>query len=174
MTRVILAALASILFSAHASAENTSVFTPLDLDACTPLASGLDDESGSWKGRCRGLGAVALTVSEGDLRFDLDAGVPNERFETAYFFNIPHTTLEWRLDSDGTPFALIHRFWSSAPAFPGSALGVSKIGTPGEPGCMVALIKGDIPDANARATAFADAILDRIKCSDIDTFLIIN
>lgn len=175
-----------------ALAQNTSAFTALDLDACESLSAPTGDlanndghtEDGghtedemvdnSWRGKCPGYGAIPIYASEDDLRVDLDAGVPNDRFETPWFFNLPHSTVEWRLDAAGVPFALIHRFWSDGLENRRSMLGVSKIGRPGAPGCMVAMIDGSVPDANARATALADAILDRVQCSDLDTYLIIE
>ena len=50
-------------------------------------------------------------------------------------------------------------------------LAVSKIGTPGEPGCMVGLFRGDVPDVNSRATALADAVVDRLDCAELVTFM---
>lgn len=184
MRRFLPLTLLILLLVPQAQAQNSSVFTELDLDACetlSPVPRDSSDEAAEdamddagWSGKCPGYGAIPIFASEGDLRFDIDAGVRNGRFETPWFFNLPHTTVEWRLDAQAQPFALIHRFWSDGLENRRSMLGVSKIGRPGEPGCMVALIAGDVPDANARATALADAIVDRIQCSDLVTYLIIE
>lgn len=165
------------LFAApQAFAQNTSVFTELDLDACNAQFVIVDEETeaGNWQGVCPGYAGYPIYATEGDLRFDIDVGVRNDRFETPWFFNLPHTTVEWRIDAEEEPIALIHRFWSDGEGDRRSMLGVTKVGWPGEPGCLVALIAGSVPDANARATALADAIVDRIKCSDLDTYLIIE
>jgi hypothetical protein len=162
-----------VLASQTAKAQNSSVFTTLDLDDCAGSVTIIDEETeeGYWSGVCEGLDGITVFATEGDLRFDVDFGVENDRFETAPFFNEPHSTIEWRLDASGKPFAVIHRFWSSGFSEGTSMLAVSKIGTPGEPGCMVGLFRGDVPDVNARATALADAVVDRLDCAELVTFL---
>ena len=176
MVRFLLPLIASVVAAAAAHAQNSSVFTRLDLDACAATLTLLDEETGetAWSGTCPGHDGLSVFISDGDDRYDVDIGVKNDRFETAPFFNEPHSVIEWRLDRQGDAFAVIHRFWSSgfSPRF--SMLGVSKVGTSREPGCLVALFAGDVPDANARAVALADAVVDRIDCADLVTFMTLN
>lgn len=161
------------VWGGRAHAQNSSAFTTLDLDACAGTVTIIDEDSGEgyWSGVCEGFAGIDVIATEGDLRFDVDFGVKNDRFETAPFFNEPHSTIEWRLNSDGSPFAVIHRFWSNGLGDQVSMLAVSKIGTPLQPGCMVGLFKGDVPGVNARATALADSVVDRLDCADLVTFI---
>mgnify|MGYP001549234687 CR=1 FL=1 len=161
------------LATQSATAQNSSQFTTLNLDDCAGSVTIIDEETeeGFWSGVCQGLDGIPVFATEGDLRFDMDFGVRNDRFETAPFFNEPHSTIEWRLDAAGQPFAVIHRFWSSGFSEGTSMLAVSKIGTAEKPGCMIGLFRGDVPDVNARATALADAVADRLDCDELVTFL---
>lgn len=159
-----------------ALAQNSSVYTALDLDACAGTLRVVDEPTGetAWSGVCAGHDGIAVLVADGDDRYDLDFGLDNDRFETAPFFNEPHSVIEWRLSGAGEAFAVIHRFWSSGftPRF--SMFGVSKVGRPGAPGCLVALFDGSLPDANARAVALADAMVDRLDCAQLPAPLMLE
>ena len=142
----------------------TSAYTKLDLESCRVLDQSTDE--GSWvELRCAGYEGIELFVSEGDLRFDVDAGVPNETFQTIMAFNELGETVEWRL-REGEPFATIIRYRDvSMQGGERSVLAVDKIGTTGAPGCRVAQIAGDTPRANARARAVADADAATFDCA---------
>ena len=142
----------------------TSAYTKLDLESCRVLDQSTDE--GSWvELRCAGYEGIELFVSEGDLRFDVDAGVPNETFQTIMAFNELGETVEWRL-REGEPFATIIRYRDvSMQGGERSVLAVDKIGTTGAPGCRVAQIAGDTPRANARARASADADAATFDCA---------
>jgi hypothetical protein len=105
-------------------------------------------------------------VSEGDLRFDIDAGVPNANFQTILAFNDIGDTVEWRL-REGAPFATIIRYRDvSSESGPRSVPAVDKIGRPGAPGCRVAQIAGETADANVRARAIADREAADFDCGE--------
>ena len=132
-----------------------SVYTPLELDACAVQRT--DPQSGSVWLRCAGHDGIAVLVSEGDLRMDVDFGVANDRFDTFGPFNRVHTTLEWRLE-DGVARATILRwFLDRGDGAEDQILVVSTVGAPGRPGCPVALIDAGLnPDANSLARGAAD------------------
>ena len=141
-----------------------SSYTKLDLESCTVLDQ--SDGEGSWINfRCPGLDGIPLFVSEGDGRFDLDAGVKNENFATISAFNDITETLEWRM-RQGKPFAVIFRYRDvSMESGPRSVLAIEKIGTRGKPGCRVAQIAGETPNANTRARQIADSLAGDFDCS---------
>lgn len=132
-----------------------TVYTTLDLEQCTLLDSETEEgTSASW--RCPGFGETALLVEEGDGRFDVDAGVKNDRFETLAAFNDLGETFEWRL-RDGVPVAVIFRYRDATPEGQGrTVLAVEKVGTASVPGCRVAQVAGAAPDANEAARDLAD------------------
>ncbi|MCD1622333.1 hypothetical protein [Citromicrobium bathyomarinum] len=142
-----------------------SAYTQLDLESCRVLDQSIDE--GSWvELRCAGYQGIPLFVSEGDLRFDVDAGVPNENFQTILAFNTIGDTVEWRL-REGAPFATIIRYRDvSSESGTRSVLAVDTIGQPGAPGCRVAQIAGDTPRANQRARAIADADAAGFDCAN--------
>ncbi len=121
------------------------------------------EEGASVLWSCPGHGAVPLLVATGDGRFDVDAGVANEEWETLPAFNNPGPRVEWRLDGTA-PVAIIYRLISAAAEHPGSALFVETVGREGAPGCTVAIIHGALPDANARAREIADRRAASFRC----------
>ena len=115
--------------------------------------------------RCPGREGIAIFLHDGDGRYDLDAGVPNDQFQSIGAFNSIGDTLEWRLDN-GTAFAVIFRLYDATREDRGrSVLAVEKIGTANSPGCRVAQIAGDTPQANQRARAIADTAAASFDCT---------
>ncbi len=155
---------------AEDAAGYSSRYTKLDLDSCEVLDQ--SDGEGSWINfRCRGLDGIPLFVSEGDGRFDLDAGTENENFATIGAFNDISETLEWRM-RHGEPFAVIFRFRDvSLESGPRSVLAIERIGTRARPGCRVAQIAGDTPRANQRARQIADTKAAGFDCSQEPQFI---
>ena len=142
-----------------------SVYTDLDLDACETLRT--YEESGGVEFRCPGYDGVDLFVSEGDLRFDVDAGVPNGAFTTQPAFNTLGARVEWRL-VDGKPVAVIVRYRMDAgdgnPP-PRDQLAVITVGTEGAPGCLVDWVPADAaPSQNEAARALADREAVGFEC----------
>jgi hypothetical protein len=110
--------------------------------------------------RCGGYGGTLLFVQNGDDRYDLDAGAPDEDTLWADTFDYPGDTVEWRLKS-GVPFAIVYRLRSTNPDVPASSsLIVETIGKDGNGGCRVAKIDGAAEQANALARQAADALLN--------------
>ena len=141
----------------------TSSYTKLDLDTCRVLDKSTGE--GSWtEFRCEGLQDIPLFVSEGDGRFDVDAGIKNGDFATISAFNEIGDTIEWRL-SNGKPFAVIFRYRDvSLESAPRSVLAVETVGRDGVPGCRVAQIDGSTSRANQRAREIADTEAINFDC----------
>lgn len=162
------AASSSAVADGDAQAANSggfsSQYTPLDLAACTVTDS--ESEEGQWAERtCHGYRGVSLFVDDGDGRFDIDAGVRNERFQSLGAFNDPPETIEWRM-KDGAPFAIIYRLTDASPEDAGrTVLMVERIGTAQQPGCTVAQVEGSRQDANVRAREFADRTAAGFDCA---------
>jgi len=153
---------AALLPTAAAAQPATSVYTPLDIDRCTLIEEIEEGAGASW--RCPGRSGITLFVTTGDARFDVDAGVDNQQWESLMPFNRPGPQVEWRLRR-GRPFAIIYRLiWNDGEGGTGSSLIVETIGRRGAPGCEVARIDGATPDANATARARADAIRPNFRC----------
>ena len=140
-----------------------STYSEIDLEACKQTS--LETEEGTsatWT--CDGFGDIPLFIAEGDGRFDLDAGVENEQFETIGAFNSLAETVEWRL-KDGEPFAVIFRYNDATVEAEGrTVLAVEKIGRADSPGCRVAQIAGETPDANQVARDLADQSVADFSC----------
>ncbi len=143
----------------------TSAYTDVDLARCQSLSSDAESDSAAW--RCPGYGDVPVFISSGDLRYDVDAGVDNESFQTLPPFNENPTRIEWRL-RDGRPFAIIFRLrlaTNEQTEWSGSALGIATVGAPGRPGCTIAWIDGNVPAANAVAQRIADQRAPTAQCA---------
>jgi len=154
--------MALILLAALAGAP-TSAYTQLNLDNCE-IYSVAHAGEGDWSNRrCPGRNGVTLFVNEDDARFDVDAGVDNNVWESAAPLNELGPQVEWRLEG-GRPFAIIYRY-NISEAMPGgrSMLAVESIGRAGRPGCLVALITAT-PAANARARQIADTRARTFRC----------
>jgi hypothetical protein len=155
--------MAALLWSTAAAAQSaTSSYTPLDIDRCTLIEEVEEGAGALW--RCPGRGGIGLFVATGDGRFDVDAGVDNDTWESLGPFNRPGPQVEWRMRR-GRPFAIIYRLlWDDGVGGRGSSLIVETIGRRGAPGCEVARIDGAIPNANATARARADAMAPNFRC----------
>lgn len=143
----------------------TFAYTTLDYDACHTLAEyehGMGVEL-----RCPGYGGVPLYVTEGDLRMDVDAGVPNGVWTSLAPFNSLGETIEWRLRGD-EPFALIARYHlddGGGTPIP-SRLAVLSIGREGDPGCLVGWVEAQAsPDQNTAARTLADQEAEAFDCA---------
>ena len=126
------------------------------------------EEGGGLVQRCPGYQGTPLYVSEGDLRYDVDAGVRNGAFETPSGFNELGKTVEWRL-RDGQPFAVIARYTTDGPggtpAERRSELAVIKVGQQDAPGCLVGYVAADAsPSQNAAARRLADREAEAFSC----------
>jgi hypothetical protein len=148
--------------AASAAPAVTSAYTPIDMDRCALIAEIEEGAGASW--RCPGRSGISLFVMTGDGRFDVDAGVDNEQWESLGPFNRPGPQIEWRLRG-GRAFAIIYRLlWEDGVGGSGSFLIVETIGRRGAPGCEVARIDGATANANTVARQRADAILPGHRC----------
>jgi hypothetical protein len=147
-------------------AANATAYTDLNLDRCRVIAR--DAESGAMSWRCPGYGGVPLYVSEDDDRFDVDAGLDNGEWEALGGFNRLGPRVEWRLRR-GRPIAIIYRYiLTGADQPPGTRLAVKSIGRRGHAGCLVSMIDGAAPNANALARQRADTRAQAFRCG-VDT-----
>ena len=157
-----LLALTAMPAVASAAPAVTSAYSPIDMERCTLIAEVEEGAGASW--RCPGRSGIALFVMTGDGRFDVDAGVDNDRWESLGPFNRPGPQVEWRLRG-GRAFAIIYRLlWEDGVGGSGSFLIVETIGRQGAPGCEVARIDGATVQANAVARRRADAIMPGYRC----------
>ena len=78
-----------------AAQRPTSAYTQLDPLRCEVLEQITEGASARW--RCPGRGGIPLYLNTGDDRFDLDAGVDNEVWESLDPLNSIGPTVEWRL-----------------------------------------------------------------------------
>ena len=146
---------------AGAQSPADSAYTDLDTDNCQVLSQVEEGESVSWL--CPGFRTFPVYVNAGDGRFDVDAGIDDDAFDTIPPFNAPGPLVEWRL-RDRAPFAIIHRLRDVSLETQGSVLFVETIGTAGVAGCTVATVAGDVPDANQVARDLADAMAEDFRC----------
>ncbi len=156
-----LSVLAAPAGPAAAQAPADSAYTDLDTDSCTILSEVEEGESVSWQ--CPGFGTFPVYVNAGDGRFDVEAGIDDGAFDTLAQFNAPGPRIEWRL-RDRAPFAIIYRLREVALEARGSMLFVESIGTAGVPGCTVASVAGEVPEANQVARDLADAMAADFRC----------
>jgi hypothetical protein len=164
-----IAVLAVAILPLPASAEE-SAYTSIALESCQLQAPNPEDplESGVWL--CAGYQGIPVRIAESDLRFfvsyGFDAGNQQAAHQTLPPFNTIHTTLEWRLDDNGVPFATILRFF--AESFDGGPaeqiLVVTAISEAGA--CHAAYVNASVnADANVMARLAADLFARNFDCS---------
>jgi len=163
MSLTIRLCLVAALVAAPAAAQSPadSAYTDLDTDDCQILSQVEEGESVSWL--CPGFRTFPVYVNAGDGRFDVDAGIDDDAFDTIPEFNAPGPRVEWRL-RDRAPFAIIYRLREVAIDARGSTLFVETIGTAGTAGCTVATVAGDVLNANQVARDLADALAEDFRC----------
>jgi hypothetical protein len=150
-----------------AAAENTSVYTRLDLAKCRELPPDPDDPLAGGEWLCPGLGAITVHVEVNDERTYVSYGAGATDAvaagETLPPFNSIGETLEWRLDPAGQPFATILRFHTTPAEAPkGSTLVVTRLG---DGVCHVGYVDAVAnPDANEIARAVADYFAAGFRC----------
>jgi len=142
------AALALVAGPAFAQSD----YTHLDLEACEVIAT--YEEAGGVDLKCPGYGGFPVYVSEGDARMDVDYGAPSGAFETFFAFNSVGETIEWFYDENGV-YAAALRFFIDVDGRSAEALVVSKVGLPGDPGCVVGVVDASVEQANGMARGIA-------------------
>ncbi len=145
-----------------------SVYTPLDLAACSQRPTDPREELPWSLWECAGYAGIALLVGESDLRFTIAYGVGGPADAgggmTLPPFNTIGDTMEWRLDDARQPFATILRYFTEAgEGVPeGQILVVTKLGGTS---CHVAYVDALAnEDANTLARAAADLIAPNFRC----------
>ncbi|MEP0508079.1 MAG: hypothetical protein ABJD38_05110 [Aurantimonas coralicida] len=139
-----------------AALAGESVYTDLDLDGCETVAIAAEDGgSGEWI--CPGIEGRAVFVSEGDLRVSIGFGAVPE-FQSFAPFNSLGSTIEWRVDERGAPYAAIVRYHLDGAEVgeTSDVLLVSRVGNGETPGCAVAVLDAGNEQANGMARGAAD------------------
>src|SRR5690606_20691109 len=98
-----------------AAQQNLSVYTDIDLDACSVFSA--DDFGATWA--CPGYKGIPVMVAEGDLRFFVSYGLKSTEEKAARQtlppFNRLGDTIEWRLSDvvgEIKPIATILRWFT--------------------------------------------------------------
>ena len=168
MLKLLTAALTLACLSLPASAQE-SAYTSVALESCqlAPVDKNDPLESGVWL--CAGHQGIPVMIVESDLRFfvsyGLDAANQDAAHQTLPPFNTINTTLGWRLDDGGVPFATILRFFAdSFDGGPGEQIlvvtALSKAGV-----CHVAYVNASVnADANVIARQAADLFARNFDC----------
>ena len=147
--------------------ENTSVYTPFDLDkTCLRVQRGDGMAfAGTWK--CAGFGGNDIVVSVDDERSYVGFGPsPTETCsyaKTFSRFNQALSPVEWRLQG-GKPVAAIQR-WRVAKGDDGNTMTWLVVtALRGKEACPYHYIAGSYPNANELARRYADEIEDDYDC----------
>lgn len=147
----------------------TSDYITFNLDNCRVLSTQEEGEGATF--RCAGYEGIPLFVQAGDGRFDVDAGVENDLFDTIGAFNEIAPRMEIRMDR-GEPFAVIFRYRDvSMESNNRTVLAVEKIGRRRSPGCRVGQIGGGFAAANVRAREIADRQAADFNCANEPQFI---
>ena len=149
-----------------------SAYTDLRLGNCQQTSQVEEGASASWS--CPGYQNVPLFVATGDDRISIGAGVDSGNFETLPPFSSEPDRIEWRL-RNGAPFAIIYRLrlaTNEGSEWSASALGVSSVGAQGRPGCVVAWVDGNVPNANDVARRVADERASSFRCGSAEAEMI--
>ena len=158
----------AVAAAAPAVAEE-SVYTTIDLGACSqgPVDAKDPLQSGIWQ--CDGYLGIPVWITESDLRFFVSYGAnaANEiaAHETLPPFNYINSTLEWRLNDQGQPFATILRFFTeSGDGGPENQILVVTAISP-EGVCHAAYVNASVNSgANGLAQAAADMLARNFAC----------
>jgi hypothetical protein len=157
------------LIASWAQAENASIYTPFDLDACTQLEK--PDEyvfEGTW--HCKGIEGYDIFQAGMDARsgagFGKDAKTNCSIKKTFSPFNTALSPIEWRLNN-GKPAAAIER-WSvvkdpeSEKQESVTWLVVNKLESGNS--CHMHYVSGSYPNANEVARRKADEKSTSFDC----------
>lgn len=145
-----------------------SIYTDLTTKKCKTIEQS-DDEGGSYRGECAGIGGYKLEVLEGDLRQSINVVAPNRKKSELNLwstvsggFSSLGEKAEWRVTRGGkkvTPTALIVRYnVSENPEKPEqntAYLVVVKITK--NSACVTDIVKPTVKNQNVEARRLADA-----------------
>lgn len=151
-----------------ASQKIESVYTDLTTAKCKTIEQ-TDDEGGSYRGECAGVGGYKLEVLEGDLRQSINVIAPNrKKFELNLWTTVSGAfsslggKAEWRITQTGkkiTPTALIVRYNASEnperAELTTAYLVVIKIVK--NSACVTDVVKPTVKNQNVKARQLADA-----------------
>jgi hypothetical protein len=148
--------------------ENTSVYTPFDLEkSCLRVAAGDGMTfAGSWK--CAGFGGNDILVSVDDERSFVGFG-PAPKETCAYAktfsrFNEALSPVEWRLKG-GKPVSAIQRWRVATDDVGNTMTWLVVTALRGKQACPYHYIAGSYPNANELARRYADDIEPDYDCA---------
>lgn len=148
-------------FAAERAGAGESAYTKFDWEKCRKTG----EEDDAVMRRCNGPGGIAVNINSGADAAFVSFGAKGVRGETQLGeFYFPKDTVEWRKNG-GKPFAAILRY-DIGKAIAGpfrSALVVHKLEGAAS-SCIVAIVDGATPDANAQARKTADAAAPKFTC----------
>jgi hypothetical protein len=144
-----------------------SIYTDLTTEKCKEIEL-TDNEGGSYRGECAGVGGYKLEVLEGDLRQSINVIAPGGKKSeldlwttVSGAFSAVGAKAEWRVIRNGkniTPTALILRYNASEnpekPELTISYLVVVKIEK--NAACVTDVVKPTVKNQNVRARQLAD------------------
>jgi hypothetical protein len=170
MQRALATAAVVVAAMAFPAKAEESVYTSVALESCALQPVNKNDplESGVWI--CVGYQGIPVLIAEGDLRFFVSYGFEAAgqlaAQQTLPPFNTINSTLEWRLDDDGVPFATILRFFTdSGDGGPSEQILVVTALSEGGV-CHAAYVNASVnADANVMAREAADLFARNFDCS---------
>lgn len=105
-----------VTVSAQTNQNIKVVYTDLAAEKCKTIESS-EEEAGSYRGECAGVGGYKLEVLEGDIRQTVNVIAPNGQKSELDLWSSVSTGFssvgdkaEWRVGSDGKPLAVIIRY----------------------------------------------------------------
>ena len=163
----------TVYVSSKFSPNIRSVYTDINLENCETIKT--YEEIGGWQKRCSGYKEIPVFIKELDGRYFVGVGRKVEISNPSLPFNHLGEKMEWRLQDD-QPFAVIYRYYIDDPniSSPSSILAVAKIATEQEDGCVIALVYGDVRNANKIARNYADEKTASFQCGMDPSFIHIN
>ena len=161
-----LAACQSEPVSSDPGAQDAAAAVPADAApsgrAISPPAASDQPEPSATGARMSDIPAPPIV----ERRFDIDAFRSDGAFDTIGAFNDPGNVIEWVYTGQSQPFAMIYRLEDVNRQGRGrTVLMVKKIGSQTVPGCLIAKVAGDVPDANSVARIEANAGFEDFDCN---------
>lgn len=170
---LVAATMLALIPEAAAGSSARSVFTTIDLAACSVVRRHRDGNS--W--RCPGMPGYPVYYAEGDLRAFVSVGAGAERrraatqtlgpFNTIFPQGGRRATLEWRVVREGkraVPYATILRYFTSGDGAKGEVVVVMGVGA--NDTCHALHIDANAaPEAMALARKLADETAGRLDCT---------
>lgn len=177
MSALLALSLVAAAIPSAAGAQSSSVYTSTAPKDCRVLSKGGADEDGGSR-LCPGQGGLSVLIAEGDLRETVSVGrsakeAAEQPAAQGWFgpFSSTTDTIEWRLDAEAKPYAIIQR-WHLADnddlepkGSPRTKALLAVTRLPPGPVCHVSYVDAAAnPNANELARRAADEIARSFRC----------